>query len=66
MSNLEKLLKLNGFETKLEVDKLKKELAQYDYIGVKIATGVATIDDYKEQIAHCEELRKRIRELENG
>lgn len=40
------------------------EIQRYDYIGIKIATGVATIEDYAEQIAHMEELRKQIRELE--
>lgn len=42
---------------------LKKKLAAYDYIGVKIATGVATIEDYKAEIAEAEELRKEIRTL---
>lgn len=42
---------------------LKKELSTYDYIGVKIATGCATIEQYAEQIAYCEELRKQIRKL---
>ena len=47
-----------------EIQMLKQELANYDYIGVKIAMGVATINDYKEQIAYTEELRKQIRTLE--
>ena len=47
-----------------EVQALKQELANYDYIGVKIAMGVATKDDYKEQIAYTEELRAKIREVE--
>lgn len=47
-----------------EIQMLKQELANYDYIGVKIAMGVATIDDYKKQIAYTEELRAKIRELE--
>ena len=47
-----------------EIQALKQELANYDYIGVKIAMGVATIDDYKEQIAYTEELRAKIRVLE--
>lgn len=47
-----------------EIQMLKQELANYDYIGVKIAMGVATIDDYKEQIAYTEKLRTKIRELE--
>lgn len=49
-----------------EIQALKQELATYDYIGVKIAMGVATIDDYKEQIAYTEELRAKIRELEGA
>lgn len=47
-----------------EIQMLKQELANYDYIGVKIAMGVATKDDYKEQIAYTEELRAKIRALE--
>lgn len=47
-----------------EIQALKQELANYDYIGVKIAMGVATINDYKEQIAYTEELRAKVRELE--
>lgn len=47
-----------------EIQMLKQELANYDYIGVKIAMGVATKDDYKKQIAHTEELRAKIRALE--
>ncbi len=47
-----------------EIQMLKQELANYDYIGVKIAMGVATIDDYEEQIAYTEELRAKIRALE--
>lgn len=43
---------------------LIQELATYDYIGVKIATGVATRKEYAEQIAYCEELRRDIRKLE--
>lgn len=47
-----------------EIQMLKQELANYDYIGVKIAMGVATKDEYQEQIAYTEELRAKIRELE--
>lgn len=47
-----------------EIQVLKQELANYDYIGVKIAMGVATKDDYKEQIAYTEKLRAKIRALE--
>lgn len=52
-------------DPQVEIQALKQELANYDYIGVKIAMGVATIDDYKEQIAYTEELRAKIRELES-
>lgn len=52
-------------DPQVEIQALKQELANYDYIGVKIAMGVATTDDYKEQIAYTEELRAKIRELES-
>lgn len=48
----------------IELDRLKDEIAQYDYIGIKIAMGVATKEEYAEQIAYTEELREQIRELE--
>lgn len=47
-----------------EIQALKQELANYDYIGVKIAMGVATTEEYQEQIAYTEELREKIRALE--
>lgn len=47
-----------------KLDSLYLEIKRYDYIGIKIATGVSTIEDYAEQIAHMEELRTQIRELE--
>lgn len=46
------------------IAKLKQELASYDYIGVKIAMGVATKEDYAEKIAYTEEIRQQIRALE--
>ena len=48
------------------IEELKKLLAKYDYIGVKIATGVSTIEDYKDIIDMCEEYRKEIRILSGG
>lgn len=48
-----------------EIQMLKQELANYDYIGVKIAMGVATTEEYQKQIAYTEELRAKIRELED-
>ncbi len=47
-----------------EIQALKQELANYDYIGVKIAMDVATTEEYQKQIAHTEELRAKIRALE--
>lgn len=47
-----------------EIQMLKQELANYDYIGVKIAMGVATVEEYQKQIAYTEELRAKIRALE--
>ena len=49
-----------------EIETLKTELATYDYIGVKIAMGVATKEEYAEQIAYTESLREKIRELESN
>lgn len=48
----------------VEIEQIRTELASYDYIGTKIAMGVATREEYAEQIAHTEVLRARLRELE--
>ena len=48
-----------------QINSLKEELLKYDYIGVKIAMGVATKKEYAEQIAYTETIREQIRELEN-
>lgn len=47
-----------------EIARLKTELTQYDYIGTKIAMGVATKEEYAEQIAYTETIREQIRQLE--
>lgn len=47
------------------INSLKKELEKYDYIGVKIAMGVATKEEYAEQIAYTETIREQIRQLES-
>jgi len=57
-----KILEIAGKQ--VDIDILKDELKEYDYIGVKIAMGVATIEEYADKIAYTEELRSRIRELE--
>lgn len=48
----------------IELKRLKEEIAEYDYIGIKIAMGVATKDEYAEEIEYTEKLRDKIRELE--
>lgn len=48
---------------KSDLRKLEKELASMDYIGVKIATGRATIEEYKEEIQKMNELAQKIKEL---
>ena len=48
----------------MQIAQLKEELARYDYIGTKLAMGVATREEYAEEIAHTEVLRQQIRVLE--
>lgn len=50
-------------EIRRQVDSLYMEIKSYDYIGIKIATGVSTIEEYAEKIAYVETLREKIREL---
>ncbi len=55
---------LDRLSIQVKIDDLKNELSVYDYIGVKIAMGVATREEYSQEIEHTEEIRRRIRELE--
>lgn len=55
-------LRVSGIQ--VQIDERKAKLAEYDYIGVKIAMGVATREEYAEQIAETERLRAEINELE--
>lgn len=48
-----------------ELWKVKNELDSLDYIGVKIATGRATREEYATQIARMTELAEIINEIEN-
>lgn len=57
---------LNQQSKVVEIESYKEELKKYDYIGVKIAMGVATKEEYAKEIAYTEELREKIRELEKG
>lgn len=47
-----------------EISILKEELRSLDYIGVKIATGRATTEEYAAQIAKMTEYANKINELE--
>lgn len=62
-SNAEMLAEYVPIQKYRRITELKRELASYDYIGVKIATGVATREEYAQQIAYCEGLRVQIRAL---
>lgn len=46
------------------INECKAKLSKYDYIGVKIAMGVARIEDYSEEISETEVLRKQINDAE--
>ena len=59
------LLEREKAELEAGIEKLKRELATYDYIGVKISMGVATREEYADKIAYTETLREKIRELES-
>lgn len=54
-----------GHYFKARINALKKELSEYDYIGVKIAQGVSTKEEYKNEIEYCEKLRQQIRKYES-
>lgn len=63
---IERYKEFNVIDNDMKMQALKDELATFDYIGVKIATGVATIEEYRDKIDYCEELRKKIRKLEDN
>ena len=50
----------------LQTEKAELEawLKAHDYIGVKIATGRATVDDYSDEIALMTEKAERINEID--
>ena len=52
------------FELSSEKAKLEAWLSAHDYIGVKIATGRATISDYQEEIALMNIKANRINEID--
>lgn len=50
----------------LRLTELKKNLADTDYVVLKIAEGAATVDEYAETIANRQAWRKEINELEEA
>lgn len=53
-----------------ELEKLYQQLSEaeswlsmHDYIGIKIATGRATVEDYKKEIALMDEYTKKVNDL---
>ena len=52
------------FELSAEKAELEAWLKAHDYIGVKIATGRATVDDYADEIALMTEKAERINEID--
>ena len=62
MTRKEQQEQLNALYTALNNG--KAELTTYDYIGTKIAMGVAKKTDYTEQIARTEEIRVEIRRIQ--
>ena len=48
-----------------KINELEKKLKDYDYIGVKIATGRGTIEEYKTQIAEMSDWANQINSLRN-
>ena len=51
-------------ETKSKIASIDAEFKTLDYIGIKIATGRATVEDYKTEIARMSELADEKNELE--
>jgi hypothetical protein len=52
-------------EQAMEIFRLKQYLADTDYVVIKIAEGVSTVEDYADIIAERQKARERINELEN-
>lgn len=53
-------------EKNARIAELRAKLKELDYIGVKIATGRATREEYSQEIARMREYAAEINRLENG
>lgn len=66
----EYLREKNNYEKAMQIrhriTELKKLLSNYDYIGIKIATGRATKEEYATEIQQMIEWANEINELEGG
>lgn len=51
------------YDLEVKLTKCENELKKLDYIGVKIATGRATIEEYSEQIAYMNTLAEQINDI---
>lgn len=56
-------LKKTRYDLEVELTKCENELKELDYIGVKIATGRATIENYVNEIQRMNELAKRVEDI---
>lgn len=65
MDIFERLAAKNGIDKKLKVEALKDELAKTDYEAIKFAEGWISAEEYEPIKQMREELRNKIRELEN-
>lgn len=54
---------MNMSELSKEYEELEVWMRQHDYVGVKIATGRATIEEYADVIAEMGEKANRINEI---
>ena len=61
-SEREKTIRIMEIGT--EINSLKQKLRDYDYIGIKIATGRASIEEYSKQIEEMNIWANRINELD--
>ena len=63
-----KMIKIKSIKEKNKLIKEKSELEawlrNHDYIGTKIATGRATVEDYANEIAEMKEKAERINEID--
>lgn len=60
----EEIANIPLFDTLAQITELKQKLAETDYIACKIAEGVATKEEYAEQIKQRQLWREEINRLE--